>query len=466
MVVRIYMIELKNSKALLKIIDGSLSRIDDFDEQQLIKLIILHNIPGRVIACIRKYNLEKCFTNSFFQDLLNVYDCFTDSVHRNIDAVKELVEDMENGKDEYPIVIKGFSTYVLSDDEMVIRKGDIDVIPGNIKKFIGKLTLRGYKNTKKPFLHEVGEYSKNGIEFDVQRYFPIYRYDNGIKLHKNLYVNPYEMPYEKIDYLTLKNNSYVSNKNAGIVVADANMMILIICSHAFMNYINIWSISHREKAYVKIGELWDIFDLIKHSSYSEKVLCRYIKKFRAEDCVLWTGSIMKEIFHINPLPCDSIPYINFAQTFPKCLWWHIWDRIPTTHEQLLSDDWYDIDGLFDRIGRNIVHKRTKIKTSNLDYKYGMGCFDFSFYITNHKIIIDRSTFYSESRYNIRVDFGNLALEIEENGGEIEAGGSSSNIEICITDKELIIGHVENRFLLGFKYYGDMTREMLIPIEVE
>ncbi len=70
----------------------------------------------------------------------------------------------------------------------------------------------------------------------------------------------------------LKNNSFKSLKNHGIVVADANMMILIICSHSFMNYTNIWSISHREKSYIKLGELWDIFDLIKHPSYSEEKL--------------------------------------------------------------------------------------------------------------------------------------------------------------------------------------------------
>ena len=51
------MISSNNSNALLKIIEGNLSKNEVFEEEQLIQLIILHNIPGRILSCIEKYNL-------------------------------------------------------------------------------------------------------------------------------------------------------------------------------------------------------------------------------------------------------------------------------------------------------------------------------------------------------------------------------------------------------------------------
>lgn len=230
------MISSNNSNALLKIIEGNLSKNEVFEEEQLIQLIILHNIPGRILSCIEKYNLGKYFSSVFLQSLSDISKSFFYDVSANIDAVAETLTAIKNKDDRFPIVIKGFSNYLLTDNAIVIRRGDIDIVPVDIEEYISILSSSGYRMTKGPFLHEAGEYSKDGIEFDIHRFFPVYRYDEQIKNLKKLRGIPFEMPYEIIDYSMLKNNSFKSLKNHGIVVADANMMILIICSHSFMNY--------------------------------------------------------------------------------------------------------------------------------------------------------------------------------------------------------------------------------------
>ena len=121
------MISSNNSNALLKIIEGNLSKNEVFEEEQLIQLIILHNIPGRILSCIEKYNLGKYFSSVFLQSLSDISKSFFYDVSANIDAVAETLTAIKNKDDRFPIVIKGFSNYLLTDNAIVIRRGDIDI---------------------------------------------------------------------------------------------------------------------------------------------------------------------------------------------------------------------------------------------------------------------------------------------------------------------------------------------------
>lgn len=458
-----YMISANNCNALLKVIKGNLSEVDMFEEDELLKLIVLHNIPGRVYSCIENYGLKRFFSKKFIESLVDSCKLFFKDVSANIEAVAETLVIINDMNEELPIVIKGFSNYLLSDNVNSIRRGDIDILPANVDEYISVLIELGYVLTKEPFLHEAGEYSKDGVEFDVHRFFPVYRYDDRIRKAKKLNGVPFEMPYEIIPYSMLKNNSYKSLKKHGIMVADANMMILIICSHSFMNYTNIWSISHREKTYIKLGELWDIYDLMKHPSYSEEKLRRYIKYFKAEDCVSWTGSILKELFNCNPLPCVTIPFKDVRNVFPKCLWWHIWEYLPTTREQLLSNDWYDIYEVFDTIGENKIQPYSMQQARQLCNTYAIGDIDLRFSITDKMIVIDRECVEKDTKCHFRIDFGNMAIEFCVFNIDIEVGGSSNNILVSTTNSEIIIEKVSNKFLIGYQFLTNTINELVVPV---
>ena len=134
------MISSNNSNALLKIIEGNLSKNEVFEEEQLIQLIILHNIPGRILSCIEKYNLGKYFSSVFLQSLSDISKSFFYDVSANIDAVAETLTAIKNKDDRFPIVIKGFSNYLLTDNAIVIRRGDIDIVPVDIEEYISILS--------------------------------------------------------------------------------------------------------------------------------------------------------------------------------------------------------------------------------------------------------------------------------------------------------------------------------------
>lgn len=460
------MINSENSDALVKIINGTMSKLDYFDEKQLLKLIELHNIPGRIIECIKKNELDNFFSENFMLELYKLYDEFLDAVHRNIDAVGEVLIEFEDGKNNYPIIIKGFSNYVLSKNERVIRKGDIDILPSDVTDFISILLRKGYRLTKEPFMHEAGEYSKNNIEFDLHLFFPVYRYDEkilGLQDIKNTFI---EMPFEKLDYSILRTNSVESPDKAGLLVADANMMIIIICSHAFMNYTNIWSISHREKTYIKIGELWDIFDLVNHVSYSSQKFCEYVERFSAEDCVTWTCTILKEIFKNNPLPYQGVDFELLNIRYPKCLWWNLWDYLPTSRMQLLSDDWYDIRGVFACIGSNKVPLNSKKKASELGKVYLIGDIDIVFIIKNNRLIIEKNNGCFDGTSNYRIDFGNAAIEINICDNIFEIGSSSSKMAVSNTASEISIELVNNLLLLCHRRVENGVNEIVVPIEIK
>ena len=272
------------------------------------------------------------------------------------------------------------------------------------------------------------------------------------------------MPFERLEYIDIEKYIYKAADSDKPYIYNANISILIMCAHMFMNFTNMWSISHREKPYVKLGELWDVFEMTKHNSYSKETLLKLIENYKAHDCIKWAGIILNMVFGSNPLPLDvSNETIN---DYPKCLWWNIWRYIPSNICQLLSTKWYVIDDVFSNVVVNklpiglyyfsdLVHIGTKINCN----------FSILFDRNWGHIIYDK---HSTKIMRYRIDFGCSAIEIiSDDNKHHNIVGDTDLIEVSTNDTQITFKLVYDKFILGVQEKNEFNKsEMLIPIYLE
>ncbi len=414
----------------------------DFDESELYRLIELHNLSGRFLDRAERLQ-DNLFSSQFIDRVRELYTRTQFEVMRNISAVREINSAL--GANVDLIVIKGISSFVLSGEDRIIRAGDIDVLSSNSSALIDALLKLNFVQTRVPFLHELGEYSKNGVEVDVHDHFPVYSYGDSIV---SVNLNPtdntgkwqqfHETDRCEITYETLAAHSFEGTIPAtfGVRVADPNILAIIICSHAFMNYTNMWSISHREKAYIRLGELADLFDLAKHPCFKREKFAELTQKFDALDTVAWAVNFTRLLTGKNPLPDFDELIVERAllsKRFPRCLWWNFWAVLNFETDDLIRDRWLSMDKVTDELGFNSIcltdgitpvyatvqHPETRPLERLLTQRDTPFSLRLQIISNTDKIRFHLSlpTDISTNLYRFRLDFGQTAGEISYAPGE-------------------------------------------------
>jgi hypothetical protein len=424
--------------AILKWVVGSSKQLPnplEFDEDTLINLVDKHNLSGRFMLKLSNHDAPT-FTPKFKEALKDLHYETKRQVMRNINAFRSIKTQLPPSTNI--IIIKGVSTYVLVGQEHTMRSGDIDLLSNNTTSLVHTLCGMDYQQTRAPFLHEVGEYTKGSIEVDIHDHFPVYGYTDSL-LHADLLPqnNPeiwrqsYAMKHRRITYDDLKKYSYQGNESGieNVTVADPNILAVIICAHAFMNYTNMWSISHREKAYVRLGEIADLFDLVNHSAFASKYFLKLVKQFQATDAVEWAANISSILFGMNPLPIHSSAAFDEElprSRFPRCLWWNFWADLPSGVDELIQKEWLVMDWLTKELGANILFSNQGPSKTYSTIQHE-GCQLLKRFITQESrpitltikisasekgILIQVNIFsiIQADMVRIRIDFGHIATE--------------------------------------------------------
>jgi hypothetical protein len=201
----------------------------------------------------------------------------------------------------------------------------------------------------------------------MHAYYPVYSYPSSLSSadlraehHPAAWSQSYQLQQHEISYDDLSIDAVRSEarETEGVTVPDPNMLALILCSHAFLNYTNMWSISHRENVYVRLGEIADLFDLAGHPAFSPARFLQLVGSFGANDAVEWAACVATSLFGKNPLPVavpvrpgDELP----DGRFPRCLWWNFWLDLRSKTDELLRRQWLDMDSLVTQLGANRLH---------------------------------------------------------------------------------------------------------------
>lgn len=447
-----------------------------YDAKTLLNLIELHNLSGRFLKRLR-FEKNGCATPQLMHGLKKLYADTQKIVGRNVMALNELQEMLP---EQQVIVIKGISTYLLSDQKEVMRGGDIDILSNDPSNVIQTLIRLSYILTKAPFMHEIGEYSKNGVEFDIHEYFPVYSY--SLQLRKanitsssksGIRIQNYYFTSRRITFSDLKRDAHHGKKVPldKIVVTDPNLLAIIICAHSFMNYTNMWSISHRKKVCLRLSEIADIFVLSKHPDFDVKKFLEYVQQYNAQDCVEWVASVSASLFGKNPLPVpvklkkgDTIP----PERFPRCLWWNFWIGFPSRPDDLLFTDWMSIDRIIDHTDANSVIWNNIKKSSGwyspipqsnsllLKHYFSMGkrpiqvSLNFRYTKRSFVIEIQMKKTAKISIDRMRIDFGKYAMEWEFDNIErkVKTTGDKEVTSLCkqILSCHKVVFRINNRNL--------------------
>lgn len=352
--------------AILKWAAGSVSPLPprvEFDEDMLLALVDAHNLSGRFLR--RLANQEPPWVTPRLRGSLQDLHSETRSrIIENARAIRELGHRLP--PPARVVIIKGMSTYILVRQDHTMRCGDVDVFCNDSAALSQTLTELGYQQTRGPFLYELGEYTKGAVEIDMHAYFPVYSYPPSLSSadmrpdhHPAAWHQSYQLQQREITYddLSIDAIRSKSSETEGVIVPDPNMLALILCSHAFLNYTNMWSISHREKACVRLGEIADLFDLAEHLAFSRARFYQLVNRFGANDAVEWAACIAASLFGKNPLPVpipvrlgDELP----DGRFPRCLWWNFWIDLRSGTDELLQRQWLDMGSLITQLGANTL----------------------------------------------------------------------------------------------------------------
>jgi hypothetical protein len=338
----------------------------EFDTKALLALVEAHNLVGRLIKRIDA-NRISWVTPELARGLERLHRQTSSAVSENINAYLGLKRHLSDSVEI--VLIKGIATYVICGQAETKRAGDIDLLSNNPAEVIKTLLHMGYIRTRSPFMHEMGEYTKGAVEFDIHDHFPVYRYSEALldadlwpQHSEAIWYQNYELKLNEIRFGDFETFALRGDrvKVSDILVPDPTLLAIVICAHSFMNYTNLWSISHRPKAYVRLGEIADLATLAAHPFFDHKRFLRYMDHFGAQDAVEWAASVAVSVLGKNPLPIpvslsfgDPLP----AARFPRCLWWNCWASLFSDPDDLLRTQWLSMDWLLGQIGENRVSLR-------------------------------------------------------------------------------------------------------------
>ncbi|MDX3025794.1 nucleotidyltransferase family protein [Streptomyces acidiscabies] len=309
----------------------------DFDDRVLLGLIGQHALSGRLA---RRLPTGPAWLRdrlggpaaAMHADTLAHADAHIRAVDRIVAALGE--------QQPPPVVVKGIATGLLTGDKHLLRCGDIDLVCADGGPLTETLTRLGYERTRPPFLHELGEFTREGVEIDVHAYVPVPGYGavRGADLTPPQHAQTWYQPRRAPSMTPVRHGQLVDGAvTVGpVTVPGPCLLAIVLCAHAFLNFTNMWSLSHRAKPYVKLGELADLHALVQHEDFDTTRFLALAEELDAGDAVSWAGWALNALLGRNPLPVPAA-----TGPFPRCLWWDFWARLPIDEEALLLPDWFD-----------------------------------------------------------------------------------------------------------------------------
>jgi hypothetical protein len=351
-------------------------------------------------------------------------------IARQIDAVRAFI--VASGADPADVVIlKGMSTYVVTGDESTARTGDVDIVVVDGIDLDATFCAMGFRRTRPPFMHELGEFTLDGVEIDVHHHFPIY----------SVPTDPDGAPRSTGSFAPLRVDADVDRFRrsarpghdgvaADLRFAGAELSAIVLAGHAFMNFTNLWSISHREKPYVRLAELLDIERLLAVPDFDPALLVELEADLGAGQALDWVDTIARALLGRSVIPGRR----RFEP--PRCLWWHLWETVPLDTTDLLTPDWLDVAPLNERLGFSTVDPGEwfEVPTAPDPAVRTTGADPTGFAV---KVDAERAITRVEVRRDdprravrLRVDLGTPAIEIVVNeDGSIHTAGAPASVSV-------------------------------------
>lgn len=338
---------------------------DTVDEERLCELLGYHRLAPRLLARLnevrcRDQKLPAWCTRTMMAVLLGEKMRSERELRAKIDAVQEIVTAV--GADGPVFVVKGFSTYALTNDRRHVRRSsDIDLFGPDEERLFQTLLGLGYTGeyvTQEH--HEYAGLDRGDTCIEIHRYLPVFSFPDGIDAvdlvpehHAGTWRQTLvEPPPYKVFYRDLLEHT-VAGRAPGtetIRVLDVTMATLSLCTHESKAF--TMPLFGRPMT-IKLSMLADILDLTRHPEFDTVKFAHLAERFQARDTVRLVGYLIWSYFGVDPFGI-SIPDTAGNSLFPYPRTLHnygLWGLVSTPDEVIPP---FDVQTIVDRLGYSSV----------------------------------------------------------------------------------------------------------------
>ncbi|WP_339272224.1 nucleotidyltransferase family protein [Paenibacillus sp. FSL W8-0426] len=331
-------------------------RNDDFSLRVLLA-ITNHKLEGRInIADLLKMNNSQMLTKQFIASLMFSQHEIKNTFQRHLGVMQEIFREFDKrGLHDYPILIKGFSVFGLTRNNINLRRSaDIDLIYSDPQMLEYILIELNFQKDEFPSEHEYCRMIREDAAIEIHKYVSIIDYSEDINQKKiKAYENNRKIFFE---YPTLKKNqiyyddliqgAQLCDHLGGVIVPDIHYQIFILCTHVFRNFVNSQFLF---ASHIIIAELFDIVDLLNHESFHLKQFNKIIEEKEGLTSVRFVGYLIDQMFGIKDVNrileygADSLT----GEVFPKILQFSGAMYIPSKSEEYI---YYGIEEFVNHLG--------------------------------------------------------------------------------------------------------------------
>lgn len=228
---------------------------------------------------------------------------------RQLAAIREIAQRLPAGSPPL-IVVKGFSTFALTEDRRTLGySADMDIFFNDLELLRRTLLGLGYGCEMRKG-HEFAALWRGDIVIELHHHFPVFSYPEDVPAADLVPAqNPGRWtqrftgrPPTEIRYEDLLAQAYTDAFGvSGVAVADPAMAVLILCAHEFREYI------HAPARFTggKFGVWANIADLVKHPGFRPCAFLRLVDQFEGRDTMRFAGALLERLLGENPLPMGA-----------------------------------------------------------------------------------------------------------------------------------------------------------------
>jgi hypothetical protein len=337
------------------------SSIQEVDEDALVSLIAAHNLFSRFFNRLQAQRppwMTRALSIKAFS--LNRYA--KETVQRQIAALREIVQAMP--ADAGPVIpIKGMSLYALTGETDNLRaSGDIDLFAQDPECLWRTLTRLGYATEEKQ--DDGSHYAimhRSGVQIEIHRYFPAWAYPSGMtgdmrpSSHPGVWMQPFaDLGETQIHSQDIAEDAApgVAPQTHDLTLPSPAVMALLLCLHAFRHYVEGQAL---DSPIVRLCELADVRDLVRHPRFQEKQFQALVSRFSAHDAVRFVQHLLRFYLKTDLFnPQEPVRDDQADETMPLPLrlsFWSGW-AAPCTPNEMLRQ--LNPKSVFDRLEPNVV----------------------------------------------------------------------------------------------------------------
>lgn len=282
--------------------------VQDVDEDALLQLIAAHGLYNRLSRRIQAEH-PRWASRNFSIRLFGLSRHARQVVHQQAEALREIVLALPAGTPAV-IPVKGFSLYALTGESDNLRaSGDIDVFADDLEGLRAVMTGLGYSTEES---HGGGSHFavmyRNGVQIEVHRSFPVWAYPPGLVMadmrfqsHPRVWAQPFsDLRETAIGYWDIAEGAGpgAAPEMQDLTLPNLTMMALLLCVHVFRHYVEGQAL---DSPIVRLGELADIHDLMRHPRFNGKRFWALVALLSAHDAVSFVRHLLHLFLGADPI---------------------------------------------------------------------------------------------------------------------------------------------------------------------